>query len=74
MENGDYKNYCIRIHGFKNSAYSVGAKELGNLSYEMEKMTRESMPEELKTYYDDFVNKYDRICKQYEMMRQNDMQ
>ncbi len=73
MENGDYKNYCIRIHGFKNNAYSVGAKELGDLSYEMEKMTRESMPEELKTYYDDFVNKYDRICKQYSMMRQSDM-
>jgi len=73
MKNGDYTNYCIRIHGFKNSAYSVGAKELGNLSYEMEKMTKESMPEEIKEYYDDFVRKYDRICNQYEMMRQNGM-
>ncbi len=37
----DYKNYCIRIHGFKNNAYSIGAKTMGDLAYEMEKLKKD---------------------------------
>lgn len=65
MNEGDFKNYCIRIHGFKNNAYSVGAKELGNLAFEMEKMTREALPEDVKGLQDALFSEFDRICTVY---------
>ncbi|MBR2407688.1 MAG: response regulator [Lachnospiraceae bacterium] len=64
-EEKDFKNYCIRIHGFKNNAYSVGATELGDLAYEMEQMTRDSMPEELYDKQQRLLAQYDRICDLY---------
>ena len=64
-EERDYKNYCIRIHGFKNNAYSVGAMELGDLAYEMEQMTREGMPEELCEKQRSLLMQYDRFCDIY---------
>ena len=60
----DYKNYCIRIHGFKNTAYSVGAKDLGDLSYKMEQLTRESLPQEIADLQKEFFEQYDAICIQ----------
>ena len=57
----DCKNYCIRIHGFKNTAYSIGAKELGDLAYEMEKLSREGLPEEIKELQEQLFEKYDRL-------------
>lgn len=64
-EEKDYKNYCIRIHGFKNNAYSVGAKELGDLAYEMEQMTRECMPEEIREKQEYLLAQYGRMCSLY---------
>ena len=61
----DYKNYCIRIHGFKNSAYSIGAKNLGDRAYEMEKITREGITKELQELQELLFEEYDRICKGY---------
>ncbi|MBQ8798313.1 MAG: response regulator [Lachnospiraceae bacterium] len=61
----DYKNYCIRIHGFKNNAYPIGANALGDLAYEMEQMTRESMPEEIDELQKRLFDQYDRICEKY---------
>lgn len=63
MAKKDYKNYCVAIHGFKSNSYAVGAKELGDLAFEMEKMTRESMPENLAEYQEKLFEKYDRYCK-----------
>lgn len=48
LKGNDYNNYCIRIHGFKNNAYSVGAKELGDFAFAMEKSTREGFPENVE--------------------------
>ena len=62
MDNGDYKNYCIRIHGFKNNAYSIGASELGDLAYEMEKLSREGIGDRLIELQKEFFEKYDSIC------------
>lgn len=61
----DYGNYCIRIHGFKNNAYSVGAMELGDLAYEMEKESRESFSENIGNLQTEFLKKYDSICLRY---------
>ena len=62
---GDYKNYCVKIHGFKNNAYSVGAKKLGELAFEMEKRTREGLPEEVIILQNRLFEQYDRICENY---------
>lgn len=65
LQAGDYKNYCILIHGFKNNAYSMGAKELGDLAYEMEKLTKTSMSEEVRGLQEKLLEQYDGICKLY---------
>ena len=62
---GDFKNYNIRVHGFKNSAYSIGAKALGDLAYEMEKMTAKSFPIEIEMMQKHLFGQYDRICRCY---------
>lgn len=68
MEEGDHDNYCIRIHAFKNSAYSIGATTLGDLSFEMEKLSREGLPEEIKGMQASLFEQFDRICTQYRMI------
>jgi len=70
MQEEDYKNYCIRVHGFKNNAYSVGAKELGDLAYEMEKITKEWMPDRLQQLVKmqgELFEQYDRIRERYSL-------
>lgn len=64
-EEKDYKNYCIRIHGFKNSAWSVGAKRLGDLAYEMEKSTREGFTEDISSMQKQLFEEYNKICGMY---------
>ena len=65
LEAKDNKNYCIRIHGFKNNAYSIGAMELGDLAYKMEKMTGENLPDEIINLQMSLFEQYDRICCVY---------
>ncbi len=64
-EESDYKNYCILIHSFKNNAYSIGAKKLGDLAFELEKRTREGLPEEIVVLQRFLFEHYDRICEKY---------
>lgn len=65
MAEGDYKNYCIHIHGFKNNAYSIGANAIGDLAYEMEKLTREEITVEIPLMQATLFEQYDRICNQF---------
>lgn len=65
MESGNQKSYHVKIHGFKNSAYLVGAMSLGDLSLEMEKMSAEGLPTQLQELQAAFCEQYDRICEQY---------
>ncbi|MBQ4523104.1 MAG: response regulator [Lachnospiraceae bacterium] len=65
---GDDKNYCIKIHGFKNSAYSVGAKKLGDLAYELEKGSKDRFSEEIGELQSELFKQYDRICMQYKLL------
>ena len=64
-EAGDVKNYHIRVHGFKNGAYSVGAKEIGDLAYELENMTTEEFPKELAEKQSYMFERYQDICRRY---------
>lgn len=61
----DAKNYCIRIHGFKNNAYSVGAKQLGDLAYEMEKRTKQGSFDGVLQMQTELLGEYKRICAVY---------
>lgn len=65
LEKGDFKNYCIRIHGFKNSAYSMGATAAGDLAFEMEKMTKDGFPEAIHKMQKQLFEIYDAICQRY---------
>ena len=58
----DFKNYCIRVHGFKNNAYSIGAKALGDLAYELEKLTKDSLPEKVEPMQTSLFEQYAQIC------------
>ena len=64
-EKQNHKSYHVRIHGFKNSAYLVGAMRLGDLALEMEKMSAEDLPDKLAELQVFFFEQYDRICRQY---------
>lgn len=63
IEETDYRNYCISVHGLKNNAYSLGAKDIGDLAYEMEKATRDSLPERIDDMQVQLFEQYDRVCK-----------
>lgn len=65
LKDGDFKNYCIRIHGFKNNAYTIGAIILGDMAYEMERISREELPKEIKILQKHLLEQYERICQQY---------
>lgn len=65
LEIKDQKGYHVRIHGFKNSAYLVGALRLSDIALELEKMSADDLPEELYEMHAFFCEQYDRICQQY---------
>lgn len=62
-QDNDFKNYSILIHGFKNNAYSLGAKELGDLSYELEKLSKEGFAE-------DILSKQELLFAQFDVIRE----
>ncbi len=61
----NYKNYHIRIHGFKNSAYFIGANQLGDLALKIEECTKDGLPEEIKTMQNHLFEQFDKICLRY---------
>ena len=65
LSENDYQNYCVKIHGFKNNAYSVGAKAIGDLAYEMERHTKNEFTDEINVLQNRLFEQYDRVCQQY---------
>ncbi len=61
----DFKNYCVKIHGFKNNSYLVGAKALGDLSFDMEAIAKNGFNDELFKMQDNLFQWYDDICDTY---------
>jgi len=64
-QKGSYKNYSIRVHAFKNNAYSIGAQKLGDLSCEIEKLTKEGFPDEICDKQEELFEQFEKICRQY---------
>jgi len=69
-EAGDFKNYCIRIHGFKNNAYSVGLREMGDLAYQLEQQTKEGFSESVEKLQKLLFEQYDAFCDSYKGLRE----
>ena len=75
FEGNHFKNYGIRIQGFKNNAYSVGAKKMGDLAYEMEKLSKSMAASEgedrskeksaLMEMQQQLFVMYDKVCQVY---------
>ncbi len=65
LEEEDAKNYCIRVHGFKNNAYSVGAKEIGDLAYELEKITKMGAFQGVSELQVHMLELYESVCVRY---------
>jgi HPt (histidine-containing phosphotransfer) domain-containing protein len=61
----DAHNYCIKVHGFKNNAYTIGAREIGDLAYELEKLTRDSAFDKVPRIQIQMFELYDNVCKRY---------
>ena len=70
---GDYKNYFIRIHGFKNNAYSVGAVALGDLAAKMQDMSRECFTEDIHAAQESLFEQYNRICSIFNQITAEDV-
>ena len=73
LEADDAENYCIRIHGFKNNAYNVGAVELGNLSAKMQDLSKDSLGDEIRSSQKQLFEQYDRICSVFEKILSEDV-
>lgn len=58
----DAANYCIRVHGFKNNAYSIGAQALGDLAYQLEQLSRNNDLNSIPEIQSQLFAQYDRIC------------
>ncbi len=65
LKEEDAKNYCIRVHGFKNNAYSIGAKEIGDLAYELEKLTKDNVLDKVAELQRHMFELYDSVCRRY---------
>lgn len=65
VETQDSENYSIRIHGFKNNAYSVGADKLGDLAYKMEQESKDGITEALIKKQEELFGMYAQICETY---------
>lgn len=65
LEQRDAQNYCIRVHGFKSSSYFIGAKALGDLAYQLEQLSHDSLWEDIPSLQDRLFEQYDRICSQF---------
>ncbi len=55
-------DYCIRVHGFKNNAYSIGAKDLGDLAYQLEQFSRNNDLSSIPELHAQLFARYERIC------------
>ncbi len=62
MVKQDAANYCIRVHGFKNNAYSIGAKDLGDLAYQLEQLSRNNDLGNIPELQTQLFAQYDHIC------------
>lgn len=65
LEEKDAQNYCIRVHGFKNNAYTIGAREIGDLAYELEKLTKDSDFNKVSELQGHMFELYDSVCRRY---------
>lgn len=52
VETGDFKRYCIEVHGLKNAARQIGASQLSDAAFEQEKAAKAEDYEYIKGTYE----------------------
>ncbi len=65
LKEEDAENYCIRVHGFKNNAYTIGAREIGDLALELEKITKKGDFDKVPQIQRRMFELYDSVCRRY---------
>ncbi len=66
----DAEKYCISVHGFKNNAYTVGAMEIGDLAFALEKLTKTNASwDEVRELQQKMFALYDGICERYKEIK-----
>ena len=60
-ESGDFKNYTIKVHALKSSARIIGAKDLGEEAYELEKAGKAGDTDYIRQNHEPFMEHYRQI-------------
>jgi len=67
----DSQSYCIKIHSFKSSSYSIGAAQIGDLAYKMEKQSKVCLNDDIKEMQQELFRQYDKICMKFNEVKLN---
>ena len=71
LKSGDSENYRIKIHSFKSSSYSIGAQKIGDLAYEMEKISKKCLDNDIKEMQEELFRQYDELCTKFNNVTSN---
>lgn len=61
---GNNKDYCIKVHAFKNNSYTIGADEIGELAYALEQGSRNGFADGVEQMQGEMFDKYGKISEQ----------
>lgn len=64
----DWKGYSISVHGFKNSAYSVGMQEIGDIAFELEQLSKSETVDNIPEIQTKMFEKYTLVCEKIKSM------
>ncbi len=68
FEKNDHKNYSIKVHSFKNSSYTIGATEIGDIAFKLEQLTKNGFSESVPGLQEEMFVKYDAVCRLYDTL------
>lgn len=63
LADADYKNYTTEVHGLKGTARTIGATELGDRFYELEKLGKAQDLEGMKAKTPGVLEEYNAMCE-----------
>lgn len=69
VQEKDYTNYTIEVHGLKNTAENIGAKELYQMALEHENAGKTGDVEYIDTHYEKLIKQYDNVLKEIQTVR-----
>lgn len=67
-ENGDWKNYTIKVHALKSSSRLVGALDLGNSAEALEKAGKSDDLTYIKEHHEEMMDSYKKIIDSLDLI------